>query len=57
MDKWGIDKRCVSWWQAHNAPDKGNKVIAEVVGKYPDRFLGFAVINQGMVRSVPCSIG
>ena len=44
MDKWGIDKRCVSWWQAHNAPDKGNKAIAEVVRKYPDRFLGFAAV-------------
>ncbi len=20
MDRWGIDKRCVSWWQPHNAP-------------------------------------
>ena len=45
MDRWGVDKRCVSWWQPHNAPDKGNKIIAEVIKKYPDRFFGFAVIN------------
>ncbi len=45
MDKWGIDKRCVSWWQPHNAPDEGNGVIANIAKKYPDRFLGFAVIN------------
>ena len=31
MEKWGIEKRCVSWWQPHNAPDKGNKVIADAV--------------------------
>jgi predicted TIM-barrel fold metal-dependent hydrolase len=45
MDKWGIDKRCVSWWQPHNAPDEGNRTIASIVKKYPDRFFGFAVIN------------
>jgi len=45
MDKYGIDKRCISWWQPHNAPDEGNVKIAEVVKRYPDRFLGFAVIN------------
>jgi len=45
MDRWGIDKRCVSWWQAHNAPDKGNKAISEIVRTFPDRFIGFAVIN------------
>ena len=45
MEKWGIDKRCVSWWQPHNAPDEGNRTIASIVKKYPDRFLGFAVIN------------
>ena len=56
MDRWGVDKRCVSWWQPHNAPDEGNKVIAEVCKKYPKRFLGFAVINprwyQGAVDEV-----
>jgi predicted TIM-barrel fold metal-dependent hydrolase len=45
MDKWGIDKRCFSWLQAHNAPDKGNRIVADVCRKYPDRFLGFSVIN------------
>jgi len=45
MDKWGIDKRCVSWWQPHNTPDEGNRIIANIVKKYSDRFLGFAVIN------------
>jgi predicted TIM-barrel fold metal-dependent hydrolase len=45
MNQWGIDIRCISWWQPHNAPDKGNRIIAETVRKYPDRFLGFAVIN------------
>jgi predicted TIM-barrel fold metal-dependent hydrolase len=45
MDRWGIDKRCVSWWQPHNAPDRGNQIIAKIVHKYPDRFIGFAVIN------------
>jgi predicted TIM-barrel fold metal-dependent hydrolase len=45
MEKWGIDKRCVSWWQPHNAPDEGNKAIAEACRKYPDRLLGFSVIN------------
>ena len=45
MDKYGIEKRCVSWWQPHNAPDEGNVKIAEVVRKYPDRFMGFSVIN------------
>ena len=50
MDKWGIDKRCVSWWQPHNAPDEGNGVIANIAKKYPDRFLGFAVINPRWYR-------
>lgn len=45
MDRYGIDKRCVSWWQPHNAPDEGNLKIAEIVKKYPNRFMGFAVIN------------
>ncbi len=45
MDHWGIDKRCVSWWQPHNAPDKGNRYIAQVCREHPDRLLGFAVIN------------
>ncbi len=45
MDKWGIDKRCVSWWQPHNAPDEGNRIIANIIKKHPHRFLGFAVIN------------
>jgi uncharacterized protein len=45
MEKYGIDKRCISWWQAHNAPDEGNVVISNVVKKYPEKFLGFAVIN------------
>ena len=45
IDKWGIDKRCQSWWQPHNAPDEGNRIIANIVKKHPDRFLGFAVIN------------
>jgi len=45
MDKYGIDKRCVSWWQPMNAPDEGNIKIAEVIKEYPERFLGFAVIN------------
>ena len=22
MERYGIDKRCVSWWQPHNAPKK-----------------------------------
>jgi len=50
MDKWGIDKRCVSWWQPHNAPDEGNGVIANIAKKYPDRFLGFAVVNPRWYR-------
>lgn len=45
MDKYGIDKRCVSWWQPHNAPDVGNVEVAKAIKKYPDRLLGFAVIN------------
>lgn len=45
MDKWGVEKRCVSWWQPHNAPDEGNRIIANIIKKYSDRFLGFAVIN------------
>lgn len=45
MEKYGITKRCVSWWQAQNAPDKGNQYIAEIINQYPDKFIGFAVIN------------
>jgi hypothetical protein len=45
MDRWSIDKRCVSWWQPHNAPDRGNKIIADIVRKSDNRLLGFAVIN------------
>lgn len=45
MEKYGIDKRCISWWQPHNAPDEGNVKIAEIVRKYPDKFIGFADIN------------
>jgi len=50
MDKWGIDKRCVSWWQPHNAPDEGNRIIANIIKKYPNRLLGFAVINPRWYR-------
>jgi predicted TIM-barrel fold metal-dependent hydrolase len=45
MDKYGVAKRCISWQNPHHAPDHGNATVAEVVKKYPDRFLGFAVIN------------
>ena len=45
MEKYGIDKRCVSWWQPHNAPDKGNREIADIVKQHPDKLIGFAVIN------------
>lgn len=45
MDHWGIDKRCVSWWQPHNAPDKGNREIARICREHSDRLLGFSVIN------------
>jgi uncharacterized protein len=45
MDKYGISKRCISWWQPHNAPDEGNVKIAKVVKEHPNRFYGFAVIN------------
>lgn len=31
MERYGIDKRCVSWWQPHNAPDQGNVEIAQVI--------------------------
>lgn len=40
----------MSWWQPHNAPDEGNGVIANIAKKYPDRFLGFAVINPRWYR-------
>lgn len=45
MDKWGITMRCISWLQAHNAPDKGNIAVSHVCQKHPERFLGFSVIN------------
>ena len=51
MDKYGIDKRCISWWQPHNAPDEGNVYIADVVRRQPNRFLGFAVINPRWYRA------
>jgi uncharacterized protein len=45
MDRYGIDKRCVSWWQAHNAPDEGNQIVANEVKAHSDRLIGFSVIN------------
>jgi len=45
MERYGVVKRCLSWLQAHHAPDKGNLVVAESVKKYPDKFIGFSVIN------------
>lgn len=56
MDKFGIEKSCVSWWQIMNAPDEGNVEISNAVKRYPDRLFGFAVINprwlQGAVDEI-----
>ncbi len=50
MDRWSIDRRCVSWWQPHNAPDKGNRIISDIVRKSNGRLLGFSVINPRWYR-------
>lgn len=44
MDRWGIDKACVSYWGIAHDPDRGNKLVAEFAAKYPDRIIGFACI-------------
>jgi len=51
MDKYGIKIRCISWWQAMNAPDEGNQKIAEVARQNPGRILGFSVINPRWGRT------
>jgi predicted TIM-barrel fold metal-dependent hydrolase len=44
LDKYKIDKSCVSYWGIFYDPDKGNEYIAEFVKRYPDRIIGFACI-------------
>jgi len=44
MDKWGIDKACVSYWSINADPDAGNDRVSRFVEQYPDRIIGFACI-------------
>mgnify|MGYP006277683905 CR=1 FL=1 len=46
MDRMGIEKACVfSFTVVHSDERYGNDQVAEAVGSYPDRFVGFAGIN------------
>lgn len=46
MDRIGIDKACIFSIVACDADyRRGNDMVAEAVGLYPDRFLGFATID------------
>ncbi len=45
MDRWGIDKSCVSYWGIFYDPHAGNDEIKEFMNEYPDRIIGFACVN------------
>jgi len=46
MDRVGVERACISSFMSIG-PDyvTGNKMVAEVIAKHPDRFIGYAVIN------------
>ncbi len=52
MDKWGIDKRCVSRWQPHNALDEGNRIVASIVKKYPENHGRKRCKNTGIMKLI-----
>jgi len=44
-NKYKIDKVCLSSFLIFYDPPRGNKEVYEVTRRYPDRFIGFAVIS------------
>jgi predicted TIM-barrel fold metal-dependent hydrolase len=44
-DKFGVDKACISSFKIFYDPRGGNDEIFEAVQKYPNRFIGFAVVS------------
>ncbi|MDD4792250.1 MAG: amidohydrolase family protein [Firmicutes bacterium] len=44
-DACGIEKACISSWNLSYDPIAGNDEVAEIVRRYPDRFMGFGVIS------------
>lgn len=44
-DSLGIEKSCISSWNLSYDPIAGNDEVADIVKKYPDRFIGFGVIS------------
>lgn len=53
MDRLGIERACVSAFLAVG-PDyeRGNDMVAEVVRRYPDRFMGYAVLNPNYPEDI-----
>lgn len=44
MDKYGVDKACISSWQHLCDPIIGNNDVFEAMQKYPNRIIGFCVL-------------
>lgn len=44
MDKYGIDKACVSSWSHIYDPIRGNDEVFQATQKYPNRIIGFCVL-------------
>ena len=52
MDKMGVDQTCASAILAFPDYTRGNDLMAEAVKKYPDRFVGLAVVNPHYAEDV-----
>ena len=52
MDKMGVDQICASAILAFPDYTRGNDLTAEAVKKYPDRFVGLAVVNPHYAEDV-----
>lgn len=53
MDEIGVEKVCVSSFLSIGPdPRVGNDMVAEAIKKYPDRFVGYAVINPNRPEEI-----
>jgi len=53
MDRVGVERACISSFMSIG-PDyvTGNKMVAEVIAKHPDRFIGYAVVNPNQPGNI-----
>jgi len=53
MDKFGLSKACVSHSIAITSDFRlGNRLVYEALEKYPDRFIGYAVLNPNYPEEI-----